>query len=88
MGQKTYKKHTLIGQKCKKLPKKAILECVGAVQSQKKKRFVIYWVRGSLPKKLNICKFKKKKKFKLKFAVFWLFSTMARFGCLVTDGEP
>ena len=32
--KKPIKKHTLIGQKCKKLPKKAILECVGAVQSQ------------------------------------------------------
>ena len=63
--KKPIEKQTLIGQKCKKLPKKAILECVGAVQSQKKKRFLIYWVRGSLPKKLNICKFKKKKKLSL-----------------------
>ena len=26
--------------------------------------------------------------FKLKIAIFWLFSIMAQFGCLVSDGEP
>ena len=35
--KKPIKKHTLIGQKCKKLPKKAILECVGQFKAKKKK---------------------------------------------------